>query len=158
MPALEVSCRWASRRPGFPRMPHCSVNAPRLRRSPYRCLCAQPHTHSPQYFLNCKTLAITASGPRAGPYAMPRLVFASAIQRHIPSPEREVPAATVCAALEMAFREQPELRGYILDDQGQLRRHLAVFVDGSAIRDRRRMSDRVGASSQIFVVQALSGG
>ncbi|NUA28877.1 MoaD/ThiS family protein [Cupriavidus basilensis] len=89
---------------------------------------------------------------------MPRLVFASAIQRHIPSPEREVPAATVCAALEVAFQAQPELRGYILDDQGQLRRHLAVFVDGSAIRDRRRMSDRVGASSQIFVVQALSGG
>ncbi|MDF3838892.1 MoaD/ThiS family protein [Cupriavidus basilensis] len=89
---------------------------------------------------------------------MTRLVFASAIQRHIPSPEREVSAATVGAALEQAFIAQPELRGYILDDQGQLRRHLAVFVDGSAILDRRHMSDRVGACSQIYVVQALSGG
>jgi sulfur carrier protein ThiS len=89
---------------------------------------------------------------------MTRLVFAAAIQRHVPSPEREVSAATVCAALEFAFNEQPELRGYILDDQGRLRRHVAVFVDGSAIRDRRRLSDRVGECSQIYVVQALSGG
>lgn len=89
---------------------------------------------------------------------MSRIIFAPAIQRHVASPEREVSAATVGAALETVFREQPELRGYILDDQGHLRRHLAVFVDGLVVRDRVHLSDPIGASSQIYVVQALSGG
>lgn len=89
---------------------------------------------------------------------MPRVVCAPAIQRHVPSPARVVAAATVSAALEAVFREQPELRGYILDDQGQLRRHVAVFVDGRMIRDRRRLSDPVDAGSEIYVAQALSGG
>lgn len=89
---------------------------------------------------------------------MPRIVCAPAIQRHVPSPQREVTAATVGAALEAAFREQPELRGYILDDQGRLRRHVAVFVDGCMIRDRRGLSDPVAPRSEIYVAQALSGG
>jgi sulfur carrier protein ThiS len=89
---------------------------------------------------------------------MTHIVFAPAIQRHVASPEREVTASTVGAALEAVFHQQPELRGYILDDQSGLRRHLAIFVDGQAIRDRRHLSDPVDASSQIYVVQALSGG
>jgi sulfur carrier protein ThiS len=89
---------------------------------------------------------------------MSHIVFAPAIQRHVPTPERDVPATTVGAALDAVFRAQPELRGYVLDDQGQLRRHLAVFVDGVAIRDRRRLSDAVDDNSRIYVVQALSGG
>lgn len=89
---------------------------------------------------------------------MPRIVFAPAIQRHVASPAHDVDATTVGAALEFAFAALPALRGYILDDQGELRRHLAIFVDGVAIDDRRRLSDPVGASSEIYVVQALSGG
>lgn len=89
---------------------------------------------------------------------MPHIAFAPAIQRHIASPERDVSGATVGAALEAVFGIQPELRGYILDDQGLLRRHMAIFVDGRAIRDRQRLSDQIGQDSHIYVVQALSGG
>lgn len=89
---------------------------------------------------------------------MPHIVFAPAIQRHVASPEREVRASTVNDALQAVFQLQPELRHYIVDDQGQLRRHVTVFVDGTAIRDRRRMSDHVGEASRVYVVQALSGG
>lgn len=89
---------------------------------------------------------------------MPHIAFAPAIQRHIASPERDVPGATVGAALEAVFGIQPELRGYILDDQGQLRRHMAIFVDGRAIRDRQHLSDSIGQDSRLYVVQALSGG
>lgn len=89
---------------------------------------------------------------------MCHLVFAASIQRHVPTPEREVHADTIGAALEAAFALQPALRGYIVDDQGALRRHLAVFVDGRPIRDRRRLSDALGPQSRVYVVQALSGG
>lgn len=89
---------------------------------------------------------------------MAHLFFAASIQRHIPMPERDVTACSVDEALSAAFAEEPRLRGYILDDQGGLRRHLAVFIDGKPLRDRRHLSDAVDANSRIYVVQALSGG
>jgi sulfur-carrier protein len=89
---------------------------------------------------------------------MAHLFFAASIQRHIPLPERDVAAGTVDEALAAVFADEPRLRGYILDDQGGLRRHLAVYVDGRPVRDRRHLSDAVGAESRIYVVQALSGG
>lgn len=62
------------------------------------------------------------------------------------------------AALQAVFVENPVLRGYVLDDQGRLRKHVAVFVDGVQISDRVHLSDPVREDSDIFVMQALSGG
>jgi sulfur carrier protein ThiS len=56
------------------------------------------------------------------------------------------------------FAQYPTLRGYVLDDQQAVRQHVVVFVDGTAIRDRRMQSDVVRPKSEIFVMQALSGG
>ena len=56
------------------------------------------------------------------------------------------------------FAEAPKLRGYLLDDQGGLRRHLTIFIDGLRLRDRARLSDALAADSEVYVVQALSGG
>jgi sulfur-carrier protein len=89
---------------------------------------------------------------------MAHLFFAPSIQRHVPTPERDVPASSVNEALSSAFAEEPRLRGYILDDQGGLRRHLSIFIDGNPIRDRRHLSDPVSVDTRIYVVQALSGG
>jgi hypothetical protein len=89
---------------------------------------------------------------------MANIFFAASIQRHIATPEREIDARTLGEALDAVFAEQPRLRGYILDDQGSLRRHLAVFIDGQPVRDRRQLSDALGENSRVYVVQALSGG
>ncbi|ABX17174.1 MoaD/ThiS family protein [Burkholderia multivorans] len=89
---------------------------------------------------------------------MAHLFFAASIQRHIETPERDVDARSLGEALDAVFREQPRLRGYIVDDQGALRKHLAVFIDGRPIRDRQRLSDALAADSRVYVVQALSGG
>ena len=86
------------------------------------------------------------------------LSFSSALQRHVPCPPLEVEAETVREALEAAFRREPRLRGYLLDDQGALRKHMAVFVNGAAVRDRRQLSDAVARGNEIAVIQALSGG
>ena len=64
----------------------------------------------------------------------------------------------VSADLENAFADNPEARGYVLDDQSALRKHMAVFVDGKRIRDRVGLSDAVTETSTIHVFQALSGG
>ena len=60
--------------------------------------------------------------------------------------------------LDAVFAENPRLRGYVLDDQGRLRKHVVVFIDGQVIRDRSGLGDAVDAAGEIFVMQALSGG
>ena len=47
---------------------------------------------------------------------------------------------------------------YILDDQGHLRTHVAVFIDGHRAQDRRGLTDALTAQSKVYVLQALSGG
>jgi hypothetical protein len=65
-----------------------------------------------------------------------------------------VSAASVGAALDAVFRAQPQVRGYVLDEQGELRKHVFVFVDGR----RARLDDAVRGESAIHVLQALTGG
>jgi hypothetical protein len=89
---------------------------------------------------------------------MPRVVFTQNIQRHVACPEIDVSGSTVREALDAAFAENPQARGYVLDDQGALRRHMSVFVDGTLVRDRTRLAEPVGPASTIHVFQALSGG
>ena len=89
---------------------------------------------------------------------MVRVSFTQNLQRHVECATAEVEATTVAAALEKVFQGNSKLRGYILDDQGEVRKHVAVFVDGKLIVDRVRLSDAVPDGGEIFVMQALSGG
>ena len=89
---------------------------------------------------------------------MARVVFTANMQRHVECPQVEAAGATVRDVLERVFADNPRARGYVLDDQAALRKHVAVFVDGAMIRDRARLSDAVGAASTVYVFQALSGG
>ena len=78
-------------------------------------------------------------------------------QRHVDCPEASR-GRTVREVLDNVFRENPQARGYVLDDQSALRRHMTIFVDGRMIRDRARLADPVNERSTIHVFQALSGG
>ena len=89
---------------------------------------------------------------------MPTVSFTSALRRFLPVPVAQVEGVTVGEALAAVFASRPALRGYVLDDQGALRRHVAVYVNGEPVRDRARMTDPVGMHDLIYVFQALSGG
>ena len=89
---------------------------------------------------------------------MPRITFTQNLQRHLAAPPGSVEGDTVRQALENVFAENPRLRSYILDDQGVLRKHVVVFLDGEIVTDRARLSDAVEATSELVVMQALSGG
>lgn len=84
--------------------------------------------------------------------------FTPNIQRHVSCPEIETEALTVRQALDAAFAANEKARGYVLDEQGALRKHMAIFIDGRPIKDRVNLSDRVAPSGRIDVFQALSGG
>jgi molybdopterin synthase sulfur carrier subunit len=98
------------------------------------------------------TLCVKAKG------RMPTVSFTSALQRFLPVPSMQVDGTTVAEALGVVFAARPALRGYMLDDQGVLRRHVAVYVNGELVRDRAGLSDAVRRDDEIYVFQALTGG
>jgi molybdopterin synthase sulfur carrier subunit len=89
---------------------------------------------------------------------MPRVVFTTALQRHVECPDEAVDGATVRAALDAYFARHAAARAYVLDEQGELRHHVVVFVDGAQVRDRSELGERVAPAGEIYVMQALSGG
>ena len=89
---------------------------------------------------------------------MPTVAFTPNLRRHLDCSEVAVEAGTVLEALEAVFRANPKLRGYIVDEQGELRKHVVVFIGGESVRDRAHLSDPVREDDRVFVMQALSGG
>jgi hypothetical protein len=69
-----------------------------------------------------------------------------------------VEGETLRDVLDESFARNPRLRGYILDEHGAVRHHVAIFVDGQLVRDRIHLTDLVSPRSEIYVMQALSGG
>lgn len=89
---------------------------------------------------------------------MPTVNFTANLARHVSCPSAEVQGASVAEALAEVFRLNPRLRSYVVDEHGTLRKHMNVFVDGQQVRDRERLADALAAESEIYVMQALSGG
>ena len=86
------------------------------------------------------------------------MVFTKNLQRHVPCPPTEEPGQTVREVLDRVFAANPRLRGYVVDERGALRKHMSIFVDSDLITDRVALGDSVGPQSEIYVMQALSGG
>lgn len=97
---------------------------------------------------------------------MARVVLASALSRWLPPGQSggdrevalDVAAGDVREALDAVFERFPSLRGYVLDEQGAVRHHVAVFVDGQSLRDKRNLAQPLPAGAEVHVIQALSGG
>ena len=94
---------------------------------------------------------------------MAKVVLASQLARWLPdAPGGEValrlPGATVREVLDALFAQHPNLRGYVLDERGRIRRHVALFVDGAALPHLSDLTQPLGDHVELHVLQALSGG
>ncbi len=89
---------------------------------------------------------------------MTQVSFTENLRRHVECPPASVRGGTVREVLDAVFAENPMLRSYILDDQGRVRRHVNVFINGRLVSDRLALSDPVGSDDEVLVFQALSGG
>jgi sulfur-carrier protein len=89
---------------------------------------------------------------------VPRVTFTSHLERHVACPSETVSGATAREVLEAYLQGHPQVRPYLFDEQGALRQHVVIFVDGEQARDRKGLADPVGQSSELYVMQALSGG
>jgi sulfur-carrier protein len=70
----------------------------------------------------------------------------------------ETDGAVVRDALRSVFLTNPQLRSYVLDEQGALRRHVCVFLDGERLPHNEALDAPLKRGSEIYVMQALSGG
>jgi hypothetical protein len=90
---------------------------------------------------------------------MPTVKFTYALKRYFPG-LRDTPASG--SSLVEVLREMdstyPGIRTYLLDEQGNLRKHVNIFIDGAMIGDRQKLSDPFEQTSEIYIMQALSGG
>ena len=68
------------------------------------------------------------------------------------APEHPPSLKGVLAALDLAY---PGIRFRIIDEQGQVRRHIKLFVGPRLTRD---LSASIPAGDEIMIVAALSGG
>lgn len=62
---------------------------------------------------------------------------------------------TLAALFEDLDRKFPGIRFRVIDEQGELRQHMNVFVDDERCRD---LSTRLDGIDEVVVMQALSGG
>ena len=89
---------------------------------------------------------------------MAKVFFTSNLRRHVDCAAMEADGGTVREVLAVVFAAQDRLGHYVLDDQGALRKHMSILVDGQRIMDIENLSDPVKPESEIWVMQALSGG
>lgn len=89
---------------------------------------------------------------------MANLYFTQQLARYLDVPTLDVDAPRLRAALDTAFAQHPRLRGYVLDEQGALRPNVVIFIDGVRCSERRVLDDVLLPDSQVYILQALSGG
>jgi len=71
------------------------------------------------------------------------------------APGTRIRAAEVIAAIAV---ERPGIRDRVLDEQGELRRHVNLFIDGENVRSMGGLGAEAGADSEMWIHPALSGG
>jgi len=89
---------------------------------------------------------------------MAEIHFTSHLRNIVPDRPRRATGATVGEALMDLLAKEPHVRGYVLDDQGALRKHVCIFADGERLAHETALTRRIGTDSKLYIMQALSGG
>ncbi len=90
---------------------------------------------------------------------MPLVKFTQALKRFYPNLEPlDLEVTTVKEVIEKIEEKHPGISSYLVNDQGELRKHVNIFVDGNMIKDRQSLSDPLNEKTEVYIMQALSGG
>ncbi len=90
---------------------------------------------------------------------MPTVKFTYALKRFFPKlKDTSANGKTLQEIFKEIESDYPGIKSYVLDEQGSLRRHVNIFINGKMINDRTKLTDEFSSNSEIYIMQALSGG
>jgi molybdopterin synthase sulfur carrier subunit len=89
---------------------------------------------------------------------MAQVHFTTRLRALVPVGPVEIGGATVGEVLNHVFAGNAQARGYVLDEQGRLRQHVCIFLDGERLAQATALAAPLAPGSEIYVMQALSGG
>ncbi len=91
---------------------------------------------------------------------MPKVSFTKALKRFYPTLENKIyiKGDNISEILDGIEEKHPGIKDYIVEENGQLRKHVNIFCGEDPIDDRITLSDMVGEEDEVFIIQALSGG
>ncbi|MBA3533456.1 MAG: MoaD/ThiS family protein [Ardenticatenales bacterium] len=69
-----------------------------------------------------------------------------------------IEADTVREVLEKLEASYPGVKERLLDDDGEIKRFINVFVDGEEIRSLQGEATVVGVKSEVSIIPAMAGG
>jgi molybdopterin converting factor small subunit len=85
--------------------------------------------------------------------------FTYALKRFFPEIEScEIKASSIKELFDSLEKKYPGISNYILEDHGHVRKHVNIFVNNNLISDRENLSDQLDHQSEVYIMQALSGG
>ena len=86
---------------------------------------------------------------------MPRVILTGSVQQHAGGLSAiEVGGETAGAVIQALEASYPALRGWIVDEQGALRRHVRLFKGAGPVA----LDAPIGANDELHIVAAISGG
>lgn len=89
---------------------------------------------------------------------MVQVSFTENLQRHVRCDALSVEPGSLAAVLAQVFERYPPLAGYLLDDQGELRKHVMLAIDQQLVQGALPRDQWLAAGSRLHIMQALSGG
>lgn len=84
--------------------------------------------------------------------------FAASLRRHVPCAPQRVAPGSLRTVLQAALVAAPELGHYVFDDQGNIRKHVAVFINKTMVLNRQSLDQALTTGDTVLVIQALTGG
>lgn len=84
-----------------------------------------------------------------------QVLIPSALRAYTQSGQAEAEGATLALLLDDLDRRYPGIRFRMIDEQGRIRRHIRIFINGGQEHDLARA---LTASDEVIIAQALSGG
>lgn len=90
---------------------------------------------------------------------MPTIEFTDILRRFFPELKPvDAPEGSLYDVVVDLDARYPGLRKYILDDQGDVRKHVAVAINGAFVREKKARTIMLDDKSNVLILQALSGG
>jgi molybdopterin converting factor small subunit len=78
----------------------------------------------------------------------------SPLKQRVGAPSVDVSGETVAEVVRALEAQAPEIKGWVADEQGRVRRHVNVFVNGEPASE----NDAVAPDDRIDIIHAITGG